>query len=88
MTVLRAEAQREGLPRYFTGIACSKGHISDRYTANKTCVECANQTANKTKSKNRQKYCDSSTAWGRKNPDSLLKYQRIQNKKNPGRRKM
>jgi hypothetical protein len=30
-----------GLPRYFTGQACERGHVCERYTESRQCVECA-----------------------------------------------
>lgn len=37
----RKEAKKAGLTRYFNGKACKRGHISERYTTNGTCLECA-----------------------------------------------
>jgi len=84
--VSRKFATEHNLPRYFTGKKCAKGHVSERYTANKTCCECANETANKTKAKNRKKYSLSSVEWGRKNPEKLATYQRNKNSKDKGMR--
>jgi len=86
--VSRSVAVNEGLPRYFTGVACKNGHISERYTANKTCITCANATAEKTKSKDKDKYIASSVAWGKRNPAKLAKYQRTKNAKRPGERNL
>jgi hypothetical protein len=38
------EAKEIGLKRYFTGLPCPRGHISDRYTGSSTCVECVKVT--------------------------------------------
>lgn len=36
-----AKAAKElGLKRYFTGLLCKNGHIAERITSNKYCVEC------------------------------------------------
>ena len=40
--ITRAEAQAQGLKRYFTGKPCKHGHIAQRYTGNKKCVGCDN----------------------------------------------
>lgn len=40
----REEAAKLGLPRYFTGKPCSKGHVSERYTMQGACVECVHNT--------------------------------------------
>ena len=84
----RQEAIALGSPRYFTGMACVHGHVAERYTTNKSCCECANATANKTKSKNRAKYLASSARWARQNPEKTAQYQRKQNAKNPGKRNL
>ena len=38
--ISRSAAQANGLPRYFTGMPCKRGHISPRLVQNKTCVAC------------------------------------------------
>jgi hypothetical protein len=84
----RQEAIASGSPRYFTGMACVHGHVAERYTTNKSCCECANATANKTKSKNRAKYLASSALWARQNPEKTAQHQRTQNIKRPGNRNL
>lgn len=36
----RKQAKIAGLPRYFTGKPCLRGHISERYTASGICIQC------------------------------------------------
>jgi len=38
--ISRQEAFRRGLPRYFSGRRCPKGHIAERRTRTYDCVEC------------------------------------------------
>ena len=38
--ITRKEALSKGLKRYFTGKACKHGHVAERVTSTKTCVEC------------------------------------------------
>ena len=38
--VSRKSAKEQGLKTYFTGNPCKRGHVSQRYTKSKTCVEC------------------------------------------------
>jgi hypothetical protein len=38
--VSRKEARAKDLLHYFTGKPCKRGHVSARFTENKTCVEC------------------------------------------------
>lgn len=84
----RQSALEQGLPRYFTGKPCLQGHVSERYTHNKTCCACANATANKSKAKNRKKYSESSGVWQRMNPEKVAEYQRARNKRFPGLRNL
>lgn len=39
--VTRKEAKASNLKRYFTGIECKRGHVSERVTSSSTCCECA-----------------------------------------------
>lgn len=38
--VHRQVAIARGLPKYFTGRPCKRGHISERYTLTSNCVQC------------------------------------------------
>lgn len=40
VVVSRQEAIDGGLPRYFTGEACKRGHVAERRTIGGDCVEC------------------------------------------------
>ena len=40
--ISREEAKSLGLKRFFTGIACKKGHLSEFYVSDKRCVDCTN----------------------------------------------
>lgn len=40
--VSRKEAQAQGLSKYFTGVACRRGHVSERYVAG-ACCECVSE---------------------------------------------
>ncbi len=43
--VTRQHAIGRGLKRYFTGLACLRGHVAERYVLNGGCVECMRQAA-------------------------------------------
>tara|TARA_Y100000310_G_C20704371_1_gene833778 strand:- start:11630 stop:12271 length:642 start_codon:yes stop_codon:yes gene_type:complete len=45
-TISRKEAKKLGLKRYFTSNPCKYGHISERSTANGSCLECCRVKAN------------------------------------------
>ena len=36
------EARLLGIPRYFTGTPCKRGHLAERYANNGHCIECDN----------------------------------------------
>ena len=38
--ITRQEALVQGLPRYFTGVPCKHGHISERFIGNSQCYQC------------------------------------------------
>jgi hypothetical protein len=38
--ITRADALSKGLKRYFTGKACHRGHVTDRFVTSWSCVEC------------------------------------------------
>src|SRR5579864_4361302 len=38
--VSRQVALRRGLPRYFTGKPCKRGHVAERFTSRCHCLEC------------------------------------------------
>lgn len=42
--ITRADAAAGGLRFYFTGKACTRGHLAPRYVVNTGCVECAKMT--------------------------------------------
>lgn len=65
--ISRQEALDQGLPTYFTGKPCKHGHVAERRTANKTCVECARATIRKWHSDNRDKANANSKKWRQAN---------------------
>jgi hypothetical protein len=38
--ISRVVAKRRGLTRYFTGKPCGRGHVAERQTSNRMCMEC------------------------------------------------
>jgi hypothetical protein len=44
--VTRSDAKMLGLNKYFTGIPCKNGHISERYTQTSVCQQCVNGVRN------------------------------------------
>lgn len=69
-----------GLPRFFTGEPCIKGHIAERWTSSRSCVECRMQ-------RNRlAEYREYATPvqreWIAGNPDLRREYNDTRNAKN------
>jgi hypothetical protein len=60
--ITHSEAKEKGLKRYFTGVPCASGHLSERYTKTRCCVICNYEKATKyrqrpeVKEKYRQKH--------------------------------
>ena len=52
--VTREHEKKQGLRRYFTGVCCKNGHISERSTANKKCTECRKAETLKNKEKTKK----------------------------------
>lgn len=86
--ITRQNAILQGLPRYFTGKPCKHGHIAERYTNNKTCCVCGNQSANTVKQRDRTKYKLHAKAWNNRNPDRVREIHNKINKANPARRNL
>ena len=84
----RQEAIAASVPRYFTGKPCAHGHVAERYVASKTCVECGNANAQKTKNKNPRKYLASVKKWQQANPGKTADYQRTYRLRNMGQRNL
>jgi 5-methylcytosine-specific restriction endonuclease McrA len=40
--ISRAEAKAAGLKRYFTGVACTHGHVAERFVSSRHCADCLN----------------------------------------------
>lgn len=39
----RAEAEKQGRKRYFTGNPCARGHVAERFVSSAKCVECTRE---------------------------------------------
>lgn len=61
-TVSRKTAQEQGLPKYFTGLPCRRGHIAERYIAG-ACCACVSE-------RKRELY--------QENRDAVLAYMKVQ----------
>lgn len=61
--ITRKEAMEQGLARYFTGKPCKKGHISERFASNSTCITCCQEQSAATKRANRPIYTEYDQTW-------------------------
>lgn len=87
------EARAIGAPRYFTGILCKRGHLSERYAVGGHCVECDNarerdDEERKAASKkyyeaNKSKCFEASRIW-RDKTGKAYEYTKRHREKNPG----
>lgn len=41
--ISRKDAKKDGLKRYFTGMLCVKGHLSEKFVSNFECCSCADE---------------------------------------------
>jgi hypothetical protein len=84
--ISRKDARAAGLSRYFTGKPCPRGHVAERYVANKSCVVCADIVANASRAKRADYYASCRKAWVKNNPEKAAAYQLVSTRKNPGKR--
>lgn len=54
--ITREQALALGLKKYFTGEPCVHGHVCERKTRRRECVECLKRIQRKTRAKNRDNY--------------------------------
>jgi len=59
------EAFDKGLKRYYTGIVCKFGHISERMISNGSCVSCLKDRRDRTRERNYEKVKE----WRKNNPE-------------------
>lgn len=87
----RAEALEAGLTRYFTGVPCKHGHVSERIVSNKGCLECLQQGSvalrkrnvekerqriREKYARNKERYKEIVRAWQAKNSGKVLLYRK------------
>lgn len=65
--ISRAEAKKQGLPRYFTGKPCKHGHVSERATHNGLCLECKREQSRESYASASEKKIASVDRWRRDN---------------------
>ena len=53
--ISRNDASQKGMTRFFTGIQCRSGHVSERRTCDGKCVQCKDAILNKWLERNRER---------------------------------
>lgn len=86
------EARQLGMPRYFTGILCKRGHLSERYAVGGQCVACDNERVRPDEQRkkitknyyenNKKKCIETSSKW-RKSSGKGYEYTKRARVKNP-----
>lgn len=94
----RAAAIKAGAKTYFTGKPCKRGHVSERYAANGTCIECFNARQRAAyhanpeparAAKKRRYWADPEAArqatrtWTAENKDAVAAYKKAKHAANP-----
>jgi hypothetical protein len=72
--ISRSEAAERGLTRYFTGVACTRGHVAQRYVVGYGCVACYNEQRNARRAANRVETRAKNNAYLAKNRDKQRKW--------------
>jgi 5-methylcytosine-specific restriction endonuclease McrA len=85
--VTKAEAKALGLKRYSTGKPCKRGHIAERQTSNKTCVECSRINDKARYEANPEKKRLRSKAWIAAHPDKKRAADKAWRETNPDRKR-
>lgn len=67
--VSRTEAKRRGLVRYFTGDACTNGHVAERNVREGKCIECIRARQRRWNEDNRERLSLKGRQWREENAD-------------------
>lgn len=74
--ISRKEAKEQGLKRYFTGVACKRGHLSERRVSGFDCIECREQW----EKDNHEHLIESRKRYYEKNNEKIVAYRKEYNK--------
>lgn len=69
--ITRDYAINNGLLKYFTGEPCKYGHVAERFTKRRQCVECNRIFARTRIAKDPQANRDKVKAWAKQNPEKV-----------------
>lgn len=77
-----SKAVEMNLARYFTGKACKHGHVSERYTKTRTCIQCSNIEGAARIEKNREAQLTRQKKWRDSNKERIKENSRLWLKNN------
>jgi hypothetical protein len=69
MPATRAEARHAGAVHYFTGNACSKGHVAARYVSTADCIVCSDDRRRRQQAEKPERMRAYRAKWAEANPD-------------------
>lgn len=69
---IRAQAKFQQKDYYFTGKSCKRGHISNRFTSNGTCVKCHRMCSKQSYAKNPEQTKSQAKKWYTDNKDRAV----------------
>ena len=82
LPISKIEALEKGLNKFFTGIPCDHGHVSDRYASDSRCCECSSLKQRKKKEKNPEEFKRYHRDYLRAHPE-VQRARRVKYKKYP-----
>lgn len=83
MNLYAAEARRRGLKHYFTGLPCKRGHIAERFTSTRNCVECNKLRGRNLSDEQKEKRNKRSREYANRNPEKVTENWNKWAKENP-----
>jgi hypothetical protein len=81
----RQAARRLGLRHYFTGKACKRGHVAERFTSTACCMACSREHAAAYAARNPKKMSDRQRRHYWRDPEAARAKQREKNKRHQQR---
>lgn len=79
--ISRKDAIEKGLMRYYTGKRCRNGHLSERYTSTRVCIECLSDW----RAANMPKIVARSNEWQKRNRPHMRQYHKQWRERNADR---
>lgn len=74
--ISREDAIKVGAAKYFTGLPCKHGHISERRVHGRICVDCSKISGKKYRSVNAEKRASYCAEWREKNEERVCAYRK------------